>query len=69
MDEMSEMIQRIMLNNIEAEHLGEPCSLTRKLYPLLQSLFEKTFTGKHKEIFDAIVDIYNKGEPRSYYTH
>jgi replicative DNA helicase len=65
-DEMSEMIQRIPPNNIEAEQSVLGAMLLDKEAISAATEFisgEDFYREAHKEIFDAIVDIYNKGEP------
>lgn len=63
---MSEMIQRIPPNNIEAEQSVLGAMLLDKEAISAATEFisgEDFYREAHKEIFDAIVDIYNKGEP------
>jgi replicative DNA helicase len=65
-DEMSEMIQRIPPNNIEAEQSVLGAMLLDKEAISTATEFisgEDFYREAHKEIFEAIVDIYNKGEP------
>jgi replicative DNA helicase len=65
-DEMSEMIHRIPPNNIEAEQSVLGAMLLDKEAISAATEFisgEDFYREAHKEIFDAIVDIYNKGEP------
>ncbi|MBP7073396.1 MAG: replicative DNA helicase [Clostridia bacterium] len=63
---MSEMIQRIPPNNIEAEQSVLGAMLLDKEAISTATEFisgEDFYREAHKEIFEAIVDIYNKGEP------
>lgn len=63
---MSEMIHRIPPNNIEAEQSVLGAMLLDKEAISAATEFisgEDFYREAHKEIFDAIVDIYNKGEP------
>lgn len=63
---MSEMIQRIPPNNIEAEQSVLGAMLLDKEAISAATEFisgDDFYREVHKEIFDAIVDIYNKGEP------
>jgi replicative DNA helicase len=63
---MSEMIQRIPPNNIEAEQSVLGAMLLDKEAISTATEFisgEDFYREAHKEIFEAIVDIYNRGEP------
>ena len=63
---MSEMIQRIPPNNIEAEQSVLGAMLLDKEAISTATEFisgEDFYREAHKEIFEPIVDIYNKGEP------
>ncbi|MDD3705205.1 MAG: replicative DNA helicase [Clostridiaceae bacterium] len=63
---MSEMIQRIPPNSIEAEQSVLGAMLLDKEAISAATEFisgEDFYREAHKEIFDAIVDIFNKGEP------
>jgi replicative DNA helicase len=65
-DEMSEMIQRIPPNNIEAEQSVLGAMLLDKEAISTATEFitgDDFYREAHKEIFEAIVDIYNRGEP------
>jgi len=65
-DEMSEMIQRIPPNNIEAEQsvLGAMLLDKEAISTATEYISGDDFYREaHKEIFEAIVDIYNRGEP------
>ncbi|HOE56627.1 MAG TPA: replicative DNA helicase [Bacillota bacterium] len=63
---MSDMIQRIPPNNVEAEQsvLGAML-LDKEAISTATELIsgEDFYREAHKEIFEAIVDIYNRGEP------
>ncbi|HRS20592.1 MAG TPA: replicative DNA helicase [Clostridia bacterium] len=63
---MSEMIQRIPPNNIEAEQSVLGAMLLDKEAISTATEFitgDDFYREAHKEIFEAIVDIYNRGEP------
>jgi len=63
---MSEMIQRIPPNNIEAEQsvLGAMLLDKEAISTATEYISGDDFYREaHKEIFEAIVDIYNRGEP------
>ena len=63
---MSEMIQRIPPNNIEAEQsvIGAMLLDKEAISTAAEIISGEDFYREaHKEIFEAIVDIYNKGEP------
>lgn len=63
---MNEMIQRIPPNSIEAEQSVLGAMLLDKEAISAATEFisgEDFYREAHKEIFDAIVDIFNKGEP------